>query len=65
MAKISPLMALPPLIFAAFAALAYFGMFRDDPEGLPSTRVGQPAPPITDAALEGYAGITARGRSRW
>ena len=60
MAKISPLMALPPLIFAAFAALAYFGMFRDDPEGLPSTRVGQPAPPITDATAA--AAIEARVR---
>ncbi|MHA6323516.1 DsbE family thiol:disulfide interchange protein [Roseivivax sp. CAU 1753] len=50
-------MVLPPLIFAAFAGLAFFGMFRDDPEGLPSTRVGQPAPPITDVALEGYPGL--------
>ncbi|QFS82718.1 Thiol:disulfide interchange protein CycY precursor [Roseivivax sp. THAF40] len=57
MAKVSPLMALPPLIFAAFAVLAFVGMYREDPEGLPSTRVGQPAPPITDAALEGYAGL--------
>ena len=55
MAKISPLMILPPVIFGAFAVLAYVGMFRDDPQGLPSTRVGKPAPPITEAALPGYA----------
>lgn len=54
MAKISPLMVLPPLLFGAFALLAYFGMFREDPQGLPSTRVGQPAPPITELALTGY-----------
>jgi cytochrome c biogenesis protein CcmG, thiol:disulfide interchange protein DsbE len=54
MAKISPLMVLPPLIFGAFAILAYVGMFRDDPQGLPSTRIGQPAPPITELALPGY-----------
>lgn len=58
MAKVSPLVALPPLIFAAFAALAYFGMFREDPQGLPSTRVGQPAPPVTDVALTDYPGVT-------
>lgn len=54
MTKLSPLMVLPPVVFAAFAALAYVGMFREDPQGLPSTRVGQPAPPITEVALDGY-----------
>ncbi|HIF78278.1 MAG TPA: DsbE family thiol:disulfide interchange protein, partial [Sulfitobacter sp.] len=29
-------MIAPPLIFAAFVALAAVGMYRDDPEGLPS-----------------------------
>ncbi|WP_170605160.1 DsbE family thiol:disulfide interchange protein [Ruegeria arenilitoris] len=46
MAKISPLMIAPPLIFAAFAVLAGIGMFRDDPDALPSAREGQPAPPV-------------------
>ncbi|SHH19235.1 DsbE family thiol:disulfide interchange protein [Marivita hallyeonensis] len=55
MAKISPLMVLPPVLFAAFAVLAYVGMFREDPQGLPSTRVGQPAPEITTLPLPGYA----------
>ncbi|WP_372834862.1 DsbE family thiol:disulfide interchange protein [Puniceibacterium confluentis] len=59
MARISPLMIAPPLIFAAFAALAYVGMFRDDPQGLPSTRIGQPAPGITSDTLGDYPGVTA------
>lgn len=41
-----PLMLLPPLIFAALAALFYFGMYRDDPDALPSTFVGRAAPVI-------------------
>ena len=46
MARISPLMIAPPLIFAAFVALAAVGMFRPDPEGLPSTLIGQQAPAL-------------------
>ena len=46
MAKISPLMIAPPLIFGAFAVLAGIGMFRDDPNALPSAREGQTAPPV-------------------
>ncbi|MDD9722438.1 DsbE family thiol:disulfide interchange protein [Sulfitobacter sp. PR48] len=53
-------MIAPPLIFAAFVALAAVGMFRDDPEGLPSTLVGQAAPGIPEAALEGFPPATAR-----
>ena len=44
MAKISPLVLAPPLIFAALAGLFFGGMYRDDPDALPSTLVGQPAP---------------------
>ncbi len=55
MPKISPLMIAPPLIFAAFVALAAVGMFRPDPEGLPSTLVGQKAPALPEKALEGFA----------
>jgi len=39
-----PLVALPPLIFAAFAAIAYFGLTRENPDELPSALVGRPAP---------------------
>lgn len=54
MAKISPLMIAPPLVFAGFVALAAFGMFRPDPEGLPSTLVGQMAPALPEKPLEGF-----------
>lgn len=46
MAKISPLMLAPPLIFAGLAGLFIWGMGRDDPNNLPSTRIGQTAPPL-------------------
>lgn len=41
---IKPLMLAPPLIFAGLAGLFIWGMGREDPDGLPSTRVGQAAP---------------------
>ena len=59
MAKLSPLMLAPPLIFAGFVSLAAVGMFRDDPEGLPSTLVGQTAPDLPEEALEGFPIATA------
>ncbi len=46
MAKVSPLVALPPLIFAGLAVLFYVGMFREDPDALPSAVAGAPAPPV-------------------
>ncbi|TDL86803.1 DsbE family thiol:disulfide interchange protein [Meridianimarinicoccus aquatilis] len=51
MANIKPLVALPPMIFAALAALFYFGMFRDDPDALPSAVAGQPAPAVAVTPL--------------
>lgn len=53
MAKISPLMAVPGVVFAGFVSLALVGMFREDPESLPSAREGQPAPPVV---LEEFPG---------
>ncbi|MFW8592868.1 DsbE family thiol:disulfide interchange protein [Cribrihabitans neustonicus] len=53
MAKVSPLMAVPGLVFAGFVGLALVGMFREDPESLPSAREGQPAPPVV---LEEFPG---------
>lgn len=53
MAKVSPLMVAPPVIFAAFVILAAVGMFRDDPEALPSARQGQEAPPVVLSELPG------------
>ena len=46
MPRIPVLALLPPLIFVALAGLFLGGMFRDDPDALPSTLVGQPAPPV-------------------
>lgn len=46
MGKFRPLMFLPPLIFAALAALFFFGNLREDRNALPSAREGQPAPSI-------------------
>ena len=57
MAKISPLLLAPPLIFAGFVALAAVGMMRENPDELPSTRVGQPAPAGTTAALPGFPSV--------
>lgn len=56
------LMALPPVLFAALAVMFWWGMQRDNPDELPSTLVGRPAPvveavplgdlpPLTDAVL--------------
>tara|TARA_R110002049_G_scaffold10127_5_gene50513 strand:- start:2490 stop:3014 length:525 start_codon:yes stop_codon:yes gene_type:complete len=52
------MMIAPPLIFAAFVALAAVGMYRDDPEGLPSTMVGKPAPALPEKPLPGYPAAT-------
>jgi cytochrome c biogenesis protein CcmG/thiol:disulfide interchange protein DsbE len=59
MARLSPLMIAPPLIFAGFAALFYFGMQREDPDALPSARIGQGPPPLTATALGGEPSFDA------
>lgn len=46
-------MIAPPAIFVAFIALAAVGMFRDDPDALPSAREGQPAPSVRLTELPG------------
>ncbi|MFD2856557.1 DsbE family thiol:disulfide interchange protein [Seohaeicola zhoushanensis] len=51
-------MIAPPLVFLAFVAIAAVGMFRPDKDTLPSTFIGQPAPALPEAALEGYPGIS-------
>ncbi|MGB3179728.1 MAG: redoxin family protein, partial [Albidovulum sp.] len=51
MAKFSPLLAVPPLIFAGLAAMFVWGMGRDNPDALPSTREGQLAPPVAITPL--------------
>jgi len=46
MAKVSPLMILPPVLFAGLAALFFFGMQRENPDALPSALEGRPAPAV-------------------
>lgn len=59
MAKINPLMIAPPVIFAALAAVFYFGMMNGGGNSpLPSTFIGKPAPEVTEATLGDYPGIT-------
>jgi cytochrome c biogenesis protein CcmG/thiol:disulfide interchange protein DsbE len=59
MAKVSPLMIMPPVIFAAFAGLALAGMMRDNPDELRSTFVGNQAPAIPSEAVQGTVQLTA------
>jgi len=58
MAKINPMMIAPPVIFAAFVGLALVGMNRDDPEGLPSTLIGQAAPSLPEKPLGEFPAAT-------
>ncbi len=57
MAKVSPLVLIPPVAFAALAGLFAFGMFRDNPDELPSAFVGRAAPELSAEALPGYAAL--------
>ena len=59
MARIRPLMLIPPVAFAALAGLFFAGMQRDNPDELPSTFVGQQAPPVPDVGLAGTPTLTA------
>ena len=60
MAKVSPLMLAPPLIFAAFVVIAGVGMFTTDSTELRSTLIGKPAPAITPVGLPGFEPVTAQ-----
>lgn len=44
--KVSPLMLLPPLIFLGLGALFMTGLGRDNPDNLPTTLAGRPAPEV-------------------
>ncbi|WP_238364701.1 DsbE family thiol:disulfide interchange protein [Mesobacterium pallidum] len=59
MARLNPLMILPPALFAGLAGLFFFGMYREDPQGLPSTFIGQVAPVLPDETLPGETLLTA------
>lgn len=51
MRKIPILAVLPPLIFVALAGLFLGGMFRENPDALPSAQEGRAAPMIESIAL--------------
>lgn len=46
MARLKPLMLVPPLAFGALAVLFYLGMQREDPDALPSAAAGNAAPAV-------------------
>ena len=46
MAKVSPLMIAPPVVFAGLAALFFIGMQRENPDELPSMLEGKAAPEL-------------------
>lgn len=52
------LILLPPVLFAALAALFMAGMFRSNPGELKSVFVGGPAPALPATVLPGIAGLT-------
>ncbi len=51
MARVSPLVILPLALFAGLAGLFAAGMWRDDPDVLPSTVEGAPAPALSLSPL--------------
>src|SRR6056297_4076351 len=63
MARMSPLMIAPLVIFAAFAGLALVGLKREDPNSLPSALAGRQAPDVQVTPLgskPGFAGTDLR-----
>ncbi|MET4103621.1 cytochrome c biogenesis protein CcmG/thiol:disulfide interchange protein DsbE [Roseovarius sp. MBR-78] len=58
MAKLSPLMAVPLVVFAAFAGLALVGLKRENPDALPSALAGRQAPPVQITPLGDKPGFT-------
>ena len=51
MPRIPVLVLVPPLAFAALAAMFFMGMQREDPDALPSARQGEVAPPVALSPL--------------
>jgi cytochrome c biogenesis protein CcmG/thiol:disulfide interchange protein DsbE len=58
MAKISPLMIAPPLVFAGLAVMFLVGMQRENPNELPTALAGKPAPAVQTIALSDLPGFT-------
>ncbi|MCV2891807.1 DsbE family thiol:disulfide interchange protein [Lentibacter sp. XHP0401] len=53
MAKLSPMMLAPPVIFLGLAVLMFVGLQREDPDSLPSALEGKPAPAVMVSGLGG------------
>ena len=53
------LIFVPPAVFGILVGLFLTGMYREDPDALPSTMVGRTAPALTLAPMEGAALTTA------
>ncbi len=58
MAKISPLMVLPPVVFAGIAAMFFIGMQREDANQLPTALAGKSAPSVEVTQLADQTQIT-------
>ncbi len=52
-------MLLPPAIFLTFVVMFGIGMWREDPDALPSAREGQKAPALSVTQMPGKPGFTA------
>lgn len=51
MAKLSPMMLAPPVIFLGLAVLMFVGLQRNDPDALPSALEGKQAPSVMVTSL--------------
>ena len=58
MAKVSPLMIAPPVIFAGLALMFYVGLNRADPDALPSQIEGEAAPAVSVKPLGSLEELT-------
>jgi len=58
MAKISPLMIAPPLVFAGLAVMFLVGMQRDNPNELPTALAGKEAPAVKMVPLSDLPSFT-------
>ena len=59
MRKVSPLMLLPPLVFAVLAAVFWFGLGSSTDKQLPSAHLGRPAPALAAEPLAALPEIPA------
>lgn len=53
MAKGRWMIFVPPAVFGILVGLFFTGMYREDPDGLPSTMVGRQAPALAVTPMEG------------